>query len=69
MNSDENILGFHIHEGFVCTGIESDPFSDTGMHYSKQPEMHPMHTRDMPDDFRTNPSGNSGNKIACGVIR
>ena len=24
---------------------------------------------DMPDDFRTNPSGDSGNKIACGVIR
>lgn len=24
---------------------------------------------DMPDDFRTNPSGDSGMKIACGVIR
>ncbi len=23
---------------------------------------------DMPDDFTTNPSGNSGNKIACGII-
>lgn len=24
---------------------------------------------DMPDDFRTDPSGNSGNKIACGIIQ
>lgn len=24
---------------------------------------------DMPDDFRSQPSGDSGNKIACGVIR
>lgn len=24
---------------------------------------------EMPDDFRTDPSGNSGTKIACGVIR
>ena len=23
---------------------------------------------DMPDDFITQPSGNSGNKIACGII-
>lgn len=96
-------LGFHIHEGYVCTGNESDHFADAGMHYSKEQESHPMHTgdmpilfvnqgkawmafytdrfklndvrgravivHDMPDDFRTNPSGNSGNKIACGVIR
>lgn len=98
-----NVLGFHVHEGFVCSGNESDPFSDAGMHYSKEPVSHPMHTgdmpalfvnqgktwmafytdsfkpdevrgrtvivHDMPDDFRTDPSGNSGNKIACGVIR
>lgn len=24
---------------------------------------------DMPDDFKTDPSGNSGNRIACGVIK
>ena len=100
---DKEVLGFHIHEGFVCTGNETDPFADVGAHFSKEPAMHPMHTgdmpvlfvnqgktwmafytdrftpdrvrgrtvivHDMPDDFRTNPSGNSGAKIACGVIR
>ena len=24
---------------------------------------------DMPDDFTTQPSGNSGTKIACGIIK
>lgn len=24
---------------------------------------------DMPDDFKTDPSGNSGTKIACGIIK
>lgn len=27
-----------------------------------------MVIHDMPDDFMTQPSGNSGKKIACGVI-
>ena len=100
---NKGILGFHIHEGFTCTGNETDPFADAGIHYSKESMPHPMHTgdmpvlfmnqgkawmafytdrfkpddvrgrtvvvHDMPDDFRTDPSGNSGNKIACGVIR
>lgn len=25
--------------------------------------------KNMPDNFRTDPSGNSGNKIACGIIQ
>lgn len=103
MNAKSNILGFHIHEGFVCTGNAEDPFANAGMHYSKEPMMHPEHSGDMPvlfvnqgkawmafftdrftadevrgravivhgmpDDFRTNPAGNSGERIACGVIR
>ncbi len=103
MESGRNFLGFHIHEGFVCTGNAQDPFADAGMHYSKTPTMHPGHTGDMPvlfvnqgkawmafftdrfiadevrgrtvvihdmaDDFRSQPAGNSGSRIACGVIR
>ena len=102
-NQGGPILGFHIHEGFVCSGNETDPFADAGMHYSKEPMQHPEHSGDMPvlfvnqgkawmafftdrftadevrgravivhampDDFRTNPAGNSGERIACGVIR
>ena len=30
---------------------------------------HTVIIHDMPDDFRTQPSGDSGSKIACGVIR
>lgn len=97
------ILGFHIHEGFVCTGNAEDPFANAEAHYSRQPADHPEHTgdmpvlfvnqgkawmafftdrfsvdevrgrtvivHDMPDDLRTNPSGDSGKRIACGVIR
>jgi len=96
-------LGFHIHEGFVCTGNAEDAFADAGMHYSKMQAVHPEHSGDMPvlfvnqgkawmafytdrftadevrgrtvvihdmaDDFRTQPAGNSGSRIACGVIR
>ncbi len=107
MNPNEkqsgSILGFHIHEGFVCSGNEEEPFSDAGAHYSRQPAQHPEHTgdmpvlfvnqgkawmafytdrftvdevrgrtvivHDMPDDFRTDPAGDSGKRIACGVIR
>ena len=98
-----NIFGFHIHEGMTCTGNETDPFSDTGMHYNPNGAEHPCHAGDLPphfsaagkafmvfltnrfsvnevigktvvihsnaDDFTTQPSGNSGSKIACGIIR
>lgn len=102
-NAENNILGFHIHEGFSCTGNAEDSFADAGMHYSKEPMMHPKHSGDMPvlfvnggkawmafftdrftadevrgrtvvihdmaDDFISQPAGNSGSRIACGVIR
>lgn len=100
----EAIFAFHIHEGNVCTGNESDPFLDVGAHYDPKGCMHPYHAgdlpplfanrkglalsvfltdrfsvqeimgrtiiiHDMPDDFSTQPSGNAGQKIACGIIR
>ena len=41
-----NIFGFHIHEGTSCTGNETDPFSDTGMHYNPNGAEHPCHAGD-----------------------
>lgn len=100
---NERVFGYHIHEGSTCTGDETDPFKDTGMHYDLNNCKHPHHTgdmpplfgntgyafqmfyttrfrpedvvghtcviHDMPDDFISQPSGNSGIKIACGEIR
>lgn len=94
--------GFHIHEGVACTGNETDPLANVGMHYNPQGKNHPCHAGDLPpvlsndgiawsvvytnrfypeevigktiilhdkaDDFQTQPSGNSGSKIACGEI-
>lgn len=100
----EAIFAFHIHEGNVCTGNESDPFLDVGAHYDPKGCMHPYHAGDLPplfanrkglalsvfltdrfsvqeiigrtiiihdkpDDFSKQPSGNAGQKIACGIIR
>ncbi len=89
----------HIHEGNIC---KKNEFKETGNHYDKYGEKHPMHQGDLPplfsnngysymkvytnrftpeeikgktliihssfDDFVTQPSGNSGQKIACGTI-
>lgn len=99
---DKPILGFHIHEGSMCSGNEQDPFADTGGHYNPGNCPHPMHAGDMPplfsnggyawqafytnrftpadvigrtvvvhsmpDDFHSQPSGDAGQKIACGMI-
>ena len=96
------IFAFHIHEGDVCSGNESDPFANTRMHYNPNSCPHSYHAGDMPpifgadgyalsafltdrftvdevvgrtvvlhaglDDFSTQPSGNAGEKIACGEI-
>lgn len=94
------IFGFHIHEGFDCSGVN---FENTGGHFNPNGCTHPNHAGDLPplfnadgkafmivltnrfkvwdiigrtivihsspDDFTSQPSGNSGEKIACGVIR
>lgn len=98
-----NIFGFHIHEGFSCSGNAEDAFADTKGHFNPYGVEHPMHAGDMPvlfgnggkawlaffterflpgevtgrtvvihnmaDDFKSQPAGNSGAKIACGVIK
>lgn len=97
-----SIHGIHIHDGNSCTGNNTDPFANAGMHYNPSSCPHPAHAGDLPplfsyngfawmlyyteqfsisevlkktiiihekpDDFHTQPSGNSGDKIACGII-
>lgn len=96
------IHAVHIHEGASCSGNETDPFADVGMHYNPSGCAHPEHAGDLSpifenegyglsvfytnrfkvneilgktviihektDDFHTQPSGNAGEKIACGEI-
>ena len=98
--TNKDFLGFHIHEGNSCGGVN---FSDSKSHYNPFSTPHPKHAgdmpplllcgnsaylafltcrfklsdiigrtviiHDMPDDFTTQPSGNAGTKIACGVIK
>ena len=98
-NNESGFYGFHIHEGYDCSG---ENFANTGNHYNPSSLPHPRHAGDMPpliycngnaflafmtdrfgieeiigrtvvihsgqDDFKTQPSGDVGTKIACGVI-
>ena len=98
-HNESGFYGFHIHEGYNCSG---ENFASTGNHYNPSSLPHPRHAGDMPpliycngnaflafitdrfgideiigrtvvihsapDDFKTQPSGDAGTKIACGVI-
>ena len=98
-STDSGFFGFHIHEGYSCSGVN---FINTGNHYNPSKSSHPSHAGDlpplllcnsgayqavatdrfcvsdiigrtvvihsMPDDFNSQPSGNAGTKIACGII-
>jgi Cu/Zn superoxide dismutase len=97
-----SVFALHIHNGTGCTGNQTDPFADAGVHYNPENCPHPEHAGDLPplfsnggyawmavfterfkledvmslpviiharpDDFTTQPSGNAGSKIACGII-
>ena len=71
-------FAFHIHEGSACRGSATDPFSAAGSHFNPTGCPPPFHVdevigrtviiHDQPDDFTTQPAGNAGSRIACGVI-
>lgn len=99
---DSSFLGFHIHQGSMCTSNVTDPFANAQGHLNPLNCIHPNHAgdlpsllnnngyaflivltdrisidaiigstviiHDMPDDFRSQPAGDSGERIACGVI-
>jgi len=45
------IHALHIHEGERCSGNESDPFGNAGMHYNPNDCSHPEHAGDLPPLF------------------
>lgn len=45
---ENRFLGFHIHEGAVCSGNQTDPFADAGGHYNPEDKPHPQHAGDLP---------------------
>lgn len=102
LTHENGVFGFHIHNGYSCTGNNDDEFANSGTHLDFDNNNHPYHSGDFPtlfgnngtahmtfitnrftvndiighvivihenpDDFTTQPSGNSGRKIACGKI-
>lgn len=58
LNDDNPIgpFGFHIHEYGICQITNpQEPFESAGGHWN-------------PDDYRSQPAGDSGKRIGCGVI-
>ena len=37
------VFAFHIHDGNCCSGNETDPFADAGMHYNPCDAQNPYH--------------------------
>ncbi len=46
--NESGFYGFHIHEGYFCTGNQTDPFADAKGHYDMNGKEHPKHLGDMP---------------------
>ena len=68
-------FGFHVHEKGDCSAPDG---SSAGGHFNPTSAEHGNPPTDItgkaivvhegPDDYRTQPSGNSGKRVACGVI-
>ena len=81
----QEFFGFHIHAGESCTGNAADPFADARAHFNPEGKSISVFLTNRftvsvvigkaiiihgkSDDFTTQPSGNAGQKIACGIIR
>ncbi len=52
---EKKIFAFHIHEGYSCSGDETDPFKNAGGHYNPAESPHPYHAGGLPPLF-----GNDG---------
>ncbi|MDE6833649.1 MAG: superoxide dismutase family protein [Ruminococcus sp.] len=71
LNPDDKTHPFHMGDlpavfscnGFSWSAVYTDRF------FPEQVNGYTVIIHSMPDDFRTQPSGNSGEKIACGEIR
>ncbi|MDE6671064.1 MAG: superoxide dismutase family protein [Ruminococcus sp.] len=71
LNLDNQTHPFHMgdlpavfsNKGFSWNAVYTDRF------FPEQVTGYTVIIHSMPDDFRTQPSGNSGEKIACGEIR
>jgi Cu/Zn superoxide dismutase len=58
---------FHIHEFGDCSSSDG---TSAGGHFNPEGKQHgaPMDMMRHEDDLKTQPTGNSGPRIACGVI-
>ena len=45
------VFAFHVHRGDSCSGNDTDPFADAGVHYNPDGCPHPYHRGDLPPLF------------------